>query len=119
MLRDVTVTLDQARVLRYGFQALLDLQHISKEPLGIFQLRLGSISADHIIWALWAGLKHGFATLTVEQVVPLVETYLVNGGTLDELVQDLNKALFLSGLFKEEKPTLPSPLAPEPPPATP
>lgn len=103
MLRDVEIVLDKPRNLRFTVQALLDLQRISKEPLGLFEVRFGQVSIEHLVWAIWAGLRHQFPSITIEEIVPLVEKYLTQGGTVTQLALEVNKALFHSGLFDEPK----------------
>jgi hypothetical protein len=100
-MRDVEIVLDKPRTLRFTIQALLDLQRASKEPLGLFEVRLAQVSVEHLTWAVWAGLKHVDARLTVERVALLLDKYLENGGTLGDLMLEVNKALFHSGLFAE------------------
>jgi hypothetical protein len=98
-VRDVEIVLDKPRTLRFTLGALRDLQRVSGQPLHQFVATMGEVSIDHLLWTIWAGLKHAWPKLTVEQTQPLIEKYLENGGTLPELMATVNEAFLQCGLF--------------------
>jgi hypothetical protein len=102
-VKDVEITLDKKRTLRFTIQALLDLQHIAGQPLGDFAHSLQRVSIEHLIWTIWVGLKHEWPKIKVEDVKPLVQTYLDDDGSLPDLMKQVNDALIESGLFTEAK----------------
>ena len=110
-MRDVEIVLDKPRTLRFTLGALRDLQRVSGQPLHQFVTTMGEVSVEHLLWTIWAGLKHGWPKLTLEQTQPLIEKYLENGGTLPDLMTAVNDAFVQCGLFGA-----PTPEAAEDPP---
>ena len=88
----------KSRRLRYDFNAIADIE--LKAGLGIGALfdenRAGLNSLRLLIWG---GLKWQERGLTVEQAGQIVGDYLSSGGTIEELIPKVQRALQLSGVI--------------------
>jgi hypothetical protein len=92
----ILIRLERERRLRYGFNALCDLEtHLG---IGLAALMLtGNIGVRTIRGLLWAGLKHEDGKLTPEQCGELVDVYVEQGGTFDKLLGDVKAAMAMAG----------------------
>lgn len=79
--RIVPITLDRPRTLKFSFNAFADMQDADPR---IFQKSVFSLPV--IRRYLCAGLKHEDSQITEVRAGEILETYLENGGILDDLI---------------------------------
>ena len=94
----VTITLDKVRHIRYPWRAIVDAEHEAKRGLN-FILMSGSI--EYTILMLWAGLKSEDPGLTIDQTGDLIEKYLDDGKSLEELTNAIREGLEKGGWVKQ------------------
>lgn len=101
----VDITFDKPRRLRFDLNALVDVEGIAGKSLTAL---LGDLSLTTLRDLTWAGLKHEDRRLTRDRVGDLLQTYLQNGGTTEQLIERIVDALEQSGVFKpKENPQMP------------
>lgn len=85
-------------LIRYDFNVIADIEEkagagigslFSSEKMGFNTLRL----------LVWGGMKWQDKTLTVGKAGIMIQSYLKNGGTIDEIGAVITKAIETSGLF--------------------
>lgn len=97
--RSVLVSLDKERHLRFSVNALSDLEQILGTGLGA-AFGAGLVFTT-IRAALWAGLRHEDADLTVLGVGDLIQDHLDRGGDFNALGIAVKDALALAGFGGE------------------
>lgn len=71
--------------------------------MGMSKIMAQELSFAMIRVCLWAGLKWQDRGLTTEKVGRLMNGYLANGGTIEDLGEIVGKAIVASGLFNLEE----------------
>lgn len=98
----VEIELDKPRRLRYDYNAIADVEEkagygipaiFNKDRVGFHAFRL----------LLWGGLKWADGKLTVADAGKLINGFLKEGNTLEDLQEYLQNALEQSGLFAFEE----------------
>jgi L-fucose isomerase-like protein len=87
MSKFVAVQLDKSRNLRYGMEAIDNVE----EMLGIAinKLDMEELTMRQAATLIWAGLVHEDNSLTVKQVMKLIDEY----GDLQDVLQKMTDAL--------------------------
>lgn len=99
MTRDVEITLDKKRNLRYTINSLCAVEE--KAGIGFESLILtGQLSALRLL--LWAGLRHEDEDLSVEDAGDLIDAYLDNDNSIEELGEYIEEALTKAGFADQE-----------------
>ena len=84
--------------LRYDFNAVADIEEksgrglgdlFSEQNIGLYSIRL----------LLWGGLKWEDPGLTVERTGQMIQEYIEDGNTLEDLIPHIEEAINKSGLF--------------------
>ena len=82
---------DRARKLRFDVNALCDLEATLGQSVGA-AFTDGKAGISTLRALLWAGLKWEEPSLTEKKVGEFLQTYLENGGTVDQLLISVEKA---------------------------
>lgn len=95
----VRVEFDKERILRFDTNAISDFEDVVGKSIvdvvfGSERMTLGSIRS-----LLWAGFKHEQPRLTRAQVGTMLEEYIVAGGTVQTLADEITAAVTRSRLF--------------------
>ena len=80
------IQLDKARNFKYGMRALDRIE--KKLKTKIATLDMDNLSMEETATLIWAGLVHEDKSLTVENVMDLIDDY----STLPEVAEIMNKA---------------------------
>lgn len=102
MSRYVPITLDKERRLRYSINALADLEQITGQPIGALAFS-GNVGINTLRAFLWAGLRHETRNLSVTDAGVLLQNFIDDGHTFEELSAKILEALQASGLIANEK----------------
>jgi hypothetical protein len=89
----------KSRKLRYDFNAIADIEQ--KAGLGIGAMfdetRVGLNSVRLLVWG---GLKWQERGLTIERAGQFLQDYIRDGGTIEDIMNGIHKALEQSGLIR-------------------
>jgi hypothetical protein len=97
-MRYVEIELDGVKRLRFDFNAVADAE--ARENSTIQNLMAGGVIGYRVARVLlWAGLKWENKGFTIETAGTLLQEYIEGGGTLQEVADKIQEALFLSGLL--------------------
>lgn len=100
MARYVSVELDKPRRLRFDINAISDAEEELGTGIGkALQMRAG---IREIRALLWAGLKWEDRGLTLERTGYILQDYLNNGGSIDDVSTWIGEGLLASGLVKKD-----------------
>lgn len=91
---------EKTRYLRYGFNAFCAFEEKSNK--GLAEIGKNPKMSDMRV-LLWAGLIHEDKKLTLERAGNLVDEYIQEGGTFQDLMEITTKALNASGIIKDDK----------------
>jgi len=72
------------------------------QPIGAIVGLLSNVGVTAIVSALWAGLKHEDASLSINLVTKYLETYIKEGKSLRKLGQAISQSILDTGLFKSD-----------------
>lgn len=96
----VNIDLDKPRHIRYDYNSVCDFEEKSgksiQELMSNEGLKLGLASLRSL---LWAGLKWEENGLTVPRVGNMIQDFLKEGRSMEELGDAICKAFEVSGLF--------------------
>lgn len=93
---------DRARKLRFDVNALCDLEATLGQSVGA-AFTDGKAGISTLRALLWAGLKWEEPSLTEKKVGEFLQTYLENGGTVDQIADVVGKAMIDSGIVGKSK----------------
>lgn len=96
MSRNVLVALDRERHLRFDVNAVCDLETALGFSLGEL-FGPGRAGLTVIRAAMWAGLKHEDASLSIAGAGNLLQGYLDRGGSFAQVGEWIREALALAG----------------------
>lgn len=100
----VKIDLDKPRNLKFDIRALKDLEAaMDGKPLMniIRDVMNGGVTA--IVTSMWAALKHEDATLNINLVTKMLQSYMDQGKNLRVLGRALGEAFKETGLLKTEE----------------
>lgn len=96
----VNIDLDKPRHIRYDYNSVCDFEEKSNKSIQELMtndgLKLGFSSLRNL---LWAGLKWEENGLTVQRVGNMIQDFLKEGRSMEELGDAICKAFEVSGLF--------------------
>lgn len=95
----VPVTIDKPRNLKFDLNTFCDLEQKTGIPTGSLLKSVGDVSVTAIVYALWAGLKHEDLSLSPNLMMKMLETYIAEGKSIQELGAAISLAIMESGLF--------------------
>jgi hypothetical protein len=89
----------KTRKLRFDINGIADVEE--RAGMGLPKLFSESMAGFHLLrLLLWGGLKWQDQGLTVARAGSMMQTYFEQGGSREELMDKIQKALMLSGCFK-------------------
>lgn len=97
-MRYVLIELDRPRRLRYDINALAELEDALGGSLFEAFQQQRQMGVKFLRLLIWGGLRWEDRALTLVQAGDLLQLYLENGKSLEDLIQVITKALELSGL---------------------
>lgn len=99
-LSSVTLKMDRLRRLRYGLNAMADLEEAMN--MGFIKVFDLDMSGFRVMRAMvWAGLHWEDRSLTLERTGDLMEQYLEDGGDWKELTSKVTEAMSQAGWLKK------------------
>lgn len=100
-MKTTPIEIDKHRKLRYDFNAIADLEAVTRKPLAHMVLPLSLGSFDAIRALLWAGLKWEDPKLTVAGAGNLAGQWIeMSGSDVGGLTEVLMDALIDAGWFE-------------------
>lgn len=94
---------DKPKELRYGSNAIRQVEEQSKMGSIVKMLSEDNVGYNSIMWLLWGGLKHDNRKLTMDDVGELMDAYLEDR-PLSDLIEEVLEALNACNVFGKPKP---------------
>ena len=99
----IPLEFDKPRNLKFDIRAIKDLEaQMSGLPLAVIIGQLASVGVTALTTALWAGLKHEDAGLTIRNVTSKLQDYVNSGKSLKPIARALNDAIQETGLLRSD-----------------